>query len=425
MSRTKYDVIVVGAGLAGLSAANVLQEKGLKYKIIEASDRAGGKVQSVVRPDGSRSFELGAQFINRDMEEMVNLAREAGFELSEKNSGDGAVEISFPSYERISDAVHQHEEQLEDIQEKLNGKDERLSDLFERMVLNETEMKVVKSIYAELMNIAPHKLSAKAVLDLTFRFPSDQDDLTHQLNAPLAGLVTFMERGVAEHLIYNEPIERINSTSNGYELVSAKKTYKADSVIVAVPPAVSSKLTLSPTLEKHYRQALDSYVDGSIIKTTWVYDSPFWHDYEVKGQGKGVHDVVFTEPQGVTVVDSSKEGGEYCLTMFIGANTAIDLAQKKREERLETATSWLENVFGKGARSYKDVEQSVWVEDHYCGGGYGAGIRYGAIPNAAEVLRTPKGRMVFASSELAEEFPYYMEGAVRAGKVAVNNLFKS
>ncbi|SES29146.1 FAD-dependent oxidoreductase [Salipaludibacillus aurantiacus] len=119
----------------------------------------------------------------------------------------------------------------------------------------------------------------------------------------------------------------------------------------------------------------------------------------------------------MTVSDSSKEGGEHRLTMFIGANTAEELANKSRDKQMETALNWLEDVFGKEALTFKHAQQSVWVNDEHCGGGYGE------LPDAAEVLRTPSGRFVFASSELSEQFPYYMEGAIRVGQAAVSRIF--
>jgi monoamine oxidase len=422
VTTTIYDVVIIGAGLAGLAAANTIHEKGLNYKVIEASARAGGKVRSLVSPDGVRSFELGAQFVNKDMDEIGKWFQKAGLELIETNSGDRTVGISFPSKEMISDAVSQHEKQFEEIQAKLQTTDERLSDLLRRLLLTKMENQIITSIYAERINIDPHKVSARSVLDRTFRFESEQNDMTHQVNAPLSELITYMERSIAENIVYEEPVVRIEKTSEGYEVISTKQTYKAGAIIVAVPPTVAGQLEYGDSLEQQYRKALDSYVDGTIIKTTWVFDDPFWHEYEVQGQARGVHDVVFTDPQGVTVIESSKVGGQYRLTMFIGASAALDLAKKSRDERINTATSMLIEVFGEKAKMYEDVEQSVWVEDEFCGGGYGAGLRYGALLNAAEGLRTPKDKMVFASSELAERFPYYMEGAILAGMSAASGI---
>ncbi|MCE7792893.1 FAD-dependent oxidoreductase [Salipaludibacillus sp. CUR1] len=420
MSNTNYEVIVVGAGLAGLSAANLLHEKGLHFKVIEASSRPGGKVKSVKRDDSERSFELGAQFINTDMEEMVKWIKRAGLELCETKIPPRPAEMIYPGKKEISEAIDQHEEQFEEIKVQIDKQDERLSDLYDRLSLSHDEKQVVTSIYKELINIDPQEVSARAVLDLTYRFPSEQDDLTHQVWNPLADLVHFMEKELADHIMYQEPIVEIQETQSGYKLVSGENSYNANAVIMAVPPAVASRITYSSSLEKCYRRALNSYKNGAIIKTTWVYDHPFWHDYEVEGQNRGIMDVVYTDPQGVTVSDSSKEGGEHRLTMFIGANTAEELANERRDQQMETALSWLEDVFGKEALTFKDAEQSVWVKDEYCGGGYGAGIKYGELPNAAEVLRTPSGRFAFASSELSEQFPYFMEGAIRAGQAAVS-----
>ncbi|SER90667.1 flavin monoamine oxidase family protein [Salisediminibacterium halotolerans] len=418
-----YDVIVVGSGLAGLAAANRLKEKGYRYKVIEASSRTGGKVQSVQRPESGHSFELGAQFINPEMTELMKWIEHAGMQLTETATPADAVSMMYPAKELSSDAIDEHEEKLAEWRTDLQGDDLRLSDLISRLSLTDTEKQAVASRYAELINLPLDQASARGVIELMTRYTSEQED-SHQLNAPLADLIQYMTNTVSEQICYDEAIVNIEETASGYRAVSDNHSYEADAVIMAVPPAVASKLTYSPALENLYRQALNSYLNGSIIKTTWVYDDPFWYDYDLNGDKEAIMDVVYTDPSGVTVVDSSKQGDGYRLTMFIGADAAKDIAKQSRREQMETALNLLEYVFGSPARGFKDAEQSVWVDEPFCGGGYGAAVQYGGLPDAAEILRTPHGPFAFAASELAEQFPNHMEGAIRAGQATVEQVIK-
>jgi monoamine oxidase len=78
------DVVVVGAGIAGLAAARTLAEKGLRVTLLEARDRVGGRIYSVPAAEGGLPVELGAEFIHGLPPELINLVDEAGltrFEL--------------------------------------------------------------------------------------------------------------------------------------------------------------------------------------------------------------------------------------------------------------------------------------------------------------------------------------------------------
>ena len=71
------DVIVVGAGFTGLSAATALVDQGLGVLLLEARGRVGGKVESEILPDGTR-IDTGGQFFCRDMTELTGLIEKNG-----------------------------------------------------------------------------------------------------------------------------------------------------------------------------------------------------------------------------------------------------------------------------------------------------------------------------------------------------------
>ena len=131
----QYDVIIVGAGLAGLAAAKALGENGINYMIIEASSRAGGKVISRERPDRSRFFELGPQFVNEDMTEIVELIQEAGMDLRETDITSDSVEIDGSNKKAVELAFIDQILNEENI--PFHEKDERLSDLYEKTIKDE------------------------------------------------------------------------------------------------------------------------------------------------------------------------------------------------------------------------------------------------------------------------------------------------
>lgn len=84
-NREAVDVIVIGAGMAGLSAARILAEHGLAVTLIEAQQRVGGRILTVHSPHEDLPIELGAEFVHGRPPELLELIDEAGLTLFERD----------------------------------------------------------------------------------------------------------------------------------------------------------------------------------------------------------------------------------------------------------------------------------------------------------------------------------------------------
>lgn len=419
MSKT---IIVAGAGFAGLSAAHALAEAGYHPVVLEASDRIGGKVKSELQKDKSSFIERGAQLVNPDMTEIVQLAAKAGFSIVRTGAGEDGVLIQAPERKVVEEPVEDHEEQLELMQIETERHDVPLTDLFKRLELKEKDKRVISSMYGELLNVEPHLVSAAGFLSMNDRYPSEKEDTTHQINGPLTELARYMEKQLNEGIHYDEPVKDITTTADGVKVTTEKNVWEAEGIVAAVPPSVGSKLTFSSGADKHFREALESYVNGSIIKITWQYEEAFWTNLDINGEEQAVSEVIYTNPDGVTVIDSSMRGLNARLTMFIGAATAESMATESEENLLNEAESWLIDAVGPDAGKYFHRTSESWVNHPWCGGGYGDSIRIGHMIKPYNILREPYERIVFASSELSDTFPHFMEGAVRAGRAAAGRM---
>ncbi|MCG8454831.1 MAG: FAD-dependent oxidoreductase, partial [Holophagales bacterium] len=102
-SKGKVDVVVVGAGLAGLAAARELVDRGVEVAVLEARDRVGGRVWSAPLAPGLR-IDLGAQWITHGQERMRRLADSLGARRI-PNPGEGEAILELGGSRKALDAV--------------------------------------------------------------------------------------------------------------------------------------------------------------------------------------------------------------------------------------------------------------------------------------------------------------------------------
>ncbi|SFB99484.1 Monoamine oxidase [Alkalibacterium subtropicum] len=422
---SEYDVIIVGAGLAGLAAAKAMHEEGKSYVVLEATDRSGGKVCSKVSEDSSRYFELGAQFVSEEMTEMVKLIKEAGMVLTRTEGTQDNRVISDKSKEPIYLDFHDITDTLGAISgEHFSSKP--MDQVLEKHISQKRKRQILKSFIAAETTVNSRYINAEAIKNLISRVTTTTSGLDHQASGPLSNVVKHLESLNKDAIHYLEPVVKVKETKSGYTVKTKNKSkYHGKALIMAVPPTAAARITFSSALADHYRPYLDSYTDGAVIKMTFVYDKPFWRESAVKGKQKSIYGVVYSAHEGVNLMDSSIKGGENRLTLYIGGEKAIELADVPTEVKEFYARERLIEVLGEDAENYKDYEISEWQQSPYYGGGYGAIIHHHGLPDANEILREPYHTMVFASTELATDFPLFMEGAVLSGQYAAKRLIES
>ncbi|AMD01420.1 flavin monoamine oxidase family protein [Halomonas chromatireducens] len=426
------DVIVVGAGLAGLSAVRELEAAGLSCQVAEAQGRAGGRVRSSTGENGY-PIEEGAQFLNQDMTGLVELVHEAGMELMVSSEGAtaglgasgvigtddwlGAMDEAWPDL--VSYAGYQ------------SGRPDRsVAELIQEITSDAKGAALMKSSLCELLCHELSDISAQGVLEIYARYDSQREDGECQVTGPLATVVARLVDGLLRVPHYHTAAMAVSRVAgpggDAFDVATSHGAYRAGAVILAVPPVAAREIELPPPLADEVCAALESYIPGAMIKTTFVYRDAYWRQPADWHGGQPIREVVCIDPMGVTLTDTSRVGeDEARLTMFTGGGRAPDLAQLAQAERQSDAIDLLGQAFDDGkARQPIEMTDTVWVQHPWCGGGYNAHIRFGGMPDAAARLRGVEGRVLFACSEIAERFPSYMEGALDAGRSCAARLLR-
>jgi monoamine oxidase len=245
----RNDVVVVGAGMAGLTAARALAEAGLKVLLLEAQKRIGGRI--LTQHIEGEAVELGAEFIHGRPPELWALIEEAGLETYERDGSQICFEDG-----KVSDcggemeAVFEPLEKLEDFQ----GPDVSFAEYLDReKVAAEDRSRVIG--YVEGFNAADHREVSAASLGAQQKAEdASEGDRIFRLRGGYDQLPAYLAERVAEYgggLITGTAAKEIRWRAGRAEIVTDSGSFVAMRAVVTLPLGVlqSSSVAISPAPE--------------------------------------------------------------------------------------------------------------------------------------------------------------------------------
>lgn len=434
------DVVVVGAGLAGLAAARRLHEQGLDVLVLEARDRVGGRTLSQVQDDG-RLIELGGQWVGPTQDAVLDLIAELGLETFVQYSDGANLQASHGELLRYHGAIP-------------TGDPVQAADLMEAMVdLTTTAM--------ELDPAAPWTHPAASFLDSTTvetwiasqvysdgakdwlrtltraLFPAEPGEISllhalfyirsgNGLEKMIGTINSAQERRITrgsqrlseglsamvgdERVRLECPVTRIDHDPSGVVVHHDQGTVRARRAIVAIPPTLAGRIRYSPPMPGLRDQLTQRSFMGSAIKVNLVYPTPFWREEGLSGH--------MTADQGLvqlTFDQTHPDHPEGVLVAFIDSAAARVAARLTPEERRTRTLDDLARVFGEQAREPIAYYEKAWLEDEWSRGCYVGIMAPGTWSTLGEALREPVGPIHWAGTETATIWNGYMDGALHSG----------
>jgi monoamine oxidase len=443
MGNRRADVVVIGAGLAGLAAARSLAAAGADVVVLEARDRVGGRTYTRPAGDGTL-IDLGGQWIGPSQDRLATLAGELGCATFKTFDTGNNVQWSKGARTEYSGAIPTSDRQLAgDVIETLLD----LTTMSSQVPLEApwTAPQAAEwdaQTMATWMRANIASPDARALVELAVQavFSAEPAELSllHCLfylhsGGGIMNLIGVtggaqesrfvegaqsvsqkMAAALGDRVVLNAPVFSIGQGEGGVSVLSDTVTVEARRAIVALPPALASRIRYAPALPG-YRDMLTQRVPmGNTFKIHCIYETPFWRDEGLTGQA--------TSDIGALrlTFDNSPEGGSPGVLMgFVeGGDRWATWARRSPDERRAAVLADLVRLYGEKAASPREYIEQSWAEEEYSRGCYVGNFPPGVWTQYGEALREPVGRIHWAGTETATVWNGYMDGAVRSGERA-------
>ena len=443
-------VIVVGAGLAGLSAARRLVTQGFEVTVLEARDRVGGRTEGAVTADGT-SIELGGQWVGPTQDRMYELIAELGLEtFPTYNEGQTLVRLGGKTMRMapkrgavpklnpfvLADlaqgmARFNRAAKTVSLDEPWMSKEAKLLDgqTFETWIRSHLHTPTGR----EYFRVACEAVFSTESTDLSalhalFYAHSGTDldtllgvDRGAQQDRVVGGTIRIAETMAAQlgdRVRLNTPVRRIVHDGDGVRVeTTSGEVLEGHRVIVTLPPTLAGRLEYSPALPSWRDQLTQRLPAGSVVKLYCVYPEPFWRADGLNGQAASDEG-----PVKVTFDNTPPSGTPGILVGFMEANDGRTWVRRPHAERRQAAIDCFVRYFGSQAADPVEYLERDWMAEEYSRGCYGAHFTPGVWTAFGHALREPVGRIHWAGAECSPVWNGYMEGAVRSGESTADQI---
>jgi monoamine oxidase len=458
----RADVIVVGAGFAGLKAARDVVAAGHSVFVVEARDRVGGRVWNHDLGGGHVS-ERGGTFVGPTQDRVLALISDLGLKTFPTYDTGNDVYVADGSRSTYSDSgplgtappdpeaaaeIAAVVERLDtmstsvpvDAPWEASSAAEWETYTLERWIEENSETPRFK----ELVAVATRPIFGAEARELSLLFTlfyiassgNEQNPGTFERNFDTRGgaqqnrvvggsqiIALDIAAQLGSRVLLSSPVRRIVQGSSGVTVYSDQYTLHGKRVIVAVPPTLAGRISYEPLLPFQRDQLTQRFGQGALTKVAAVYETPFWRAAGLNGTAidtGGPVSATFDD----SPPDATESKGPGVVFGFVGGDNCRSYAAMSPAARQAAVLAQYANFFGPQALKPTGFFETMWVGEEWTRGCPVGIPSCGTLLAYGPWLRQPVGLIHWAGTETSDYWNGYMDGAVRSGERAAKEVLQ-
>lgn len=447
-SAGSADVVIIGAGFAGLAAARALTQSGASVIVLDGRDRVSGRAYSEAVDLGGW-VDMGAQWLAPTQKRVLALAKEVGAKtFSSYIDGKGVLLVggkrstfTMTPTEEYSGLTEEETSDSVDAFAKLDAmaaevpKDAPWSapkarewDSITLATWMDQNMKTAAGKATMRIFILGYQACEPAdisLLHILFYIRSGggfeslhRDGIAYRVEGGTVEIAKGIAKNLGDAIRLKTTVWTIDqSAPNKVRVVTDKGTFTAKRVIVACAPSMANLLNYVPDLPPSRMQFTQRVPMGSSIKCHLVYPTPFW-------RAKGMSGIVASDstPISFTFDNTPPSGSPGILAAFYEGQHSREFAMKPEAEIRRVLVENIVEFFGPEAAKPAQVFIKIWDADPWARGCFSGIMAPSVWTDYPGAIRQPVGRIHWAGTETATEWYAYLEGAVQSGERAAQEV---